>query len=91
MKNEQTAPSRVVTNSLHELRTPDIEFSGYRLLRLSTLRLSYPTVSHVSNMMRVRKISCHKSSRVSVVCQQILTYDQLDLAAIRKSEMGRDV
>ena len=43
VKNEQTAPSSVITNSLHKLRTPDIEFSGYRLLRLSTLRLSYPT------------------------------------------------
>ena len=34
-------------------------------------------------MMRVRKISCIKCSYVVVVCQKILTYDQMDLAATR--------
>ena len=31
-----------------------------------------------------------QSSRVVVVCQQILSYGQLDLTATRKSEMERD-
>ena len=47
-------------------------------------------VSHLSNLMRVRKISWHKSSRVVVVCQKIWTYDQLDLTAARKSELAKN-
>ena len=46
-----------------------------------------PYVSNLSNMMRVRKISWHKSSRVVVVCQKIWSYDQLDPTAARKSKL----
>ena len=67
-------------------RATNLTLAAFPRFRLSTRNVLF----HLSNVMRVRKIPWHKSSCVVVVCQKILTYDQLDLTTTTKSKMERD-
>ena len=67
VKNEQTAPSSVVTNSLYKLCTPDIEFCGHRLLCFT-----YPTV---------RTYSCRLAEQPLRRCETLWSARQKALIA----------